>query len=1359
MPRSQRHRWIGTRSHRSSVKDQAIRLERLENRTLLSAAFDVVGITALRADTAYSGVDGSNIGVAVIDTGLYSTHPDLAPNFAAWYDAVRRTSSNAPFDPNGHGSHVAGTAAARNPEIGVATQARLIGIRGLPDDNEAQPSHDTVLESLRWVINNYQTYNIRVINMSLGSPSNLNGNLPSSQYQPFFAELERLGITIVSASGNSYANYAAPGSATPGAYSTLTVANTWEDDGRGDRFGGLSGGYGDRYFAYEQDAAADRFAATSQRSTLGNQVAAPGSTIYSSWNGDQGKLYNTISGTSMASPLVAGMVALMQDAAFTYGGVYLSPAQVRQIIRASADDITDANVSTNGRAEVTFDSQGRAMVGPALNLPETELTYKRVNVYRAIQQVRATVTGQPVPDPNPVADDINNTIATAIELPSLDGTRSYEFVGNIGTDGAVMPGMNDVDVFKIVLESPGIVTFQTAAVMGGTNFDAYLRLFNSAGAQLAFSDDAGGSLYPRLESIRLQPGTYYFGVTSYNNSAYNVVTGAGNTNGQSAGDYNLVVSLSNPDPNGAFQGAVAVDSLGAFFNGLIGADMGLSVGSQDVDFFDVVAPDNGTLIIDIDTTPYRMNNTAVDTFIRVFDGNAVQIAEHDDEMFPDNLDSYLELSVLRGQRLYIAVADYSNRNFNPADPFDRSAAGPGGFYDLYLRFRNGDTNGVLTSAVVGTIGTPIAAVIGSDGGPTIGFDGAKDVDFYRLTASSTGLLDVSAVSMDNSLSAVVSLWTYNTTTGEATRIPDGSGSAARHIFRVTSGQTYYIAVTGVGNNDFNWFAPWDGSGGDTGSYVLNTAMRSLSDLASLADNAVAGATPTTLVLGQAIDAAIGRDGSLIQDATDIDLYRFVPSTSGRYQFRTDAAAAADAGNQMADTFLRIFDAAGNEIAFNDDAYIGTTGSFARVNLTGGQTYYIGVSGASATPRGYNPISGAGAAAGSSGLYILTGSVATELRAAANGTGTPIAGAVAGSARDQFTHTFAGVNRDGDPVLFQQIPGLSWRAVDLQAATNSPQITSNVVTWVDRKDGLTYAAANSAGGLLLFTNRAGQWTLRNLSTEMTGVGTITSEVSAFTETTGIVNIAGLNAQGQLLLFTQSGTGSSGAYAWAFANLTTRDLVPQGQSMPAFVGGRITSYVTSWNGLNIAGLTAAGEIHTVWWAPGLSLWQTTNLSAVTGAGQLSGGLTVYLTPWGGINLAGINSQGKASVTWWVPGFGGDWRNNNLTDETGGPTLDPNSITSYVTAWGALNIAGLNAQGKVVIYWWVPGFERWAISSISDEVPGSVLPAGGGRLTGVTGDGFDGTLNILGAAPDGDIVRYWWRPGGAWQQDNLSEIAVPA
>src|SRR3954452_23304565 len=64
-------------------------IECLELRQLLSAAADVTGLTALRADANFPGVDGSGIGVAVIDTGTFASHPDLVNNFDVFFDATR----------------------------------------------------------------------------------------------------------------------------------------------------------------------------------------------------------------------------------------------------------------------------------------------------------------------------------------------------------------------------------------------------------------------------------------------------------------------------------------------------------------------------------------------------------------------------------------------------------------------------------------------------------------------------------------------------------------------------------------------------------------------------------------------------------------------------------------------------------------------------------------------------------------------------------------------------------------------------------------------------------------------------------------------------------------------------------------------------------------------------------------------------------------------------------------------------------------------------------------------------------------------------------------------------------------------
>ncbi|MBO1348812.1 MAG: hypothetical protein EBE86_016135 [Hormoscilla sp. GUM202] len=87
--------------------------------------------------------------------------------------------------------------------------------------------------------------------------------------------------------------------------------------------------------------------------------------------------------------------------------------------------------------------------------------------------------------------------------------------------------------------------------------------------------------------------------------------------------------------------------------------------------------------------------------------------------------------------------------------------------------------------------------------------------------------------------------------------------------------------------------------------------------------------------------------------------------------RTSTNLLISPENPSADTFLRVFDAEGNEIAFNDDENNGTRGSYLQVAVTGGTEYIIGVNGSNPGARNYDPITGAGAAAGSMGDYLLS----------------------------------------------------------------------------------------------------------------------------------------------------------------------------------------------------------------------------------------------------------------------------------------------------------------------------------------------------------------------------------------------------
>jgi hypothetical protein len=101
-------------------------------------------------------------------------------------------------------------------------------------------------------------------------------------------------------------------------------------------------------------------------------------------------------------------------------------------------------------------------------------------------------------------------------------------------------------------------------------------------------------------------------------------------------------------------------------------------------------------------------------------------------------------------------------------------------------------------------------------------------------------------------------------------------------------------------------------------------------------------------------------------ASDVDVYVFQPSVSQTVDIR-----AGNPGEGKVDAFLRVFDSAGNQLASNDNASIRTTDSFVRLTVQAGQTYYIGVNGAGPGSSAYNPLTGAGAVAGSTGTYTLT----------------------------------------------------------------------------------------------------------------------------------------------------------------------------------------------------------------------------------------------------------------------------------------------------------------------------------------------------------------------------------------------------
>jgi hypothetical protein len=169
-------------------------------------------------------------------------------------------------------------------------------------------------------------------------------------------------------------------------------------------------------------------------------------------------------------------------------------------------------------------------------------------------------------------------------------------------------------------------------------------------------------------------------------------------------------------------------------------------------------------------------------------------------------------------------------------------------------------------------------------------------------------------------------------------------------------------------------------------------------------------------------------------------------------------------------------------------------------------------------------------------------------------------------------------------------------------------------------------------------------------------------------------------------------------WSAVNLTALIHAPG-------LTGDLTSYQPSWGAIHLAGLDARGHAINYWFVPGTTpTWQFSDLTQLFSGPLLSGNLTGYVTGWDGLNLAGVNAQNELVVYWWAPGLQ-DWQTINMTQTFGGPKL-VGQLDAYVTPWGGLNVAGVTEEHKVFTYWWAPGLtddpNRWRVSDISGLVP---------------------------------------------------------
>ncbi|MCC7390382.1 MAG: hypothetical protein IT431_16635 [Phycisphaerales bacterium] len=361
-----------------------------------------------------------------------------------------------------------------------------------------------------------------------------------------------------------------------------------------------------------------------------------------------------------------------------------------------------------------------------------------------------------------------------------------------------------------------------------------------------------------------------------------------------------------------------------------------------------------------------------------------------------------------------------------------------------------------------------------------------------------------------------------------------------------------------------------------------------------------------------------------------------------------------------------------------------------------------------------------------------------------------------------------IDSDGRPLLFDlREESDEWSVVDFEryglpdlAHWAEGELGANPedIESFETSDGRLVAAITTDDGLIAVErDDAGFWRMRNLSTSLTGAENIVSTITVFEDRPGVSYAAGLTEEGDMVTYEYDPDAEDDDDRWSFTNISADHLAPQGEETPVFVGP-IISYVTSWNGLNIAGLAADGSIQAVWSGNGGQQWHASDLSAITGAPAMTSGLTAYLTSWGGINIVGLDGDGKVLATWWVPSFGGVWEIADLTAVAGGPTLTGDSVTSFVAPWGALNIVGLDRFGDVQAYWWTPTTEQWQVANLTASID-DTEPRPETQLQSQANLTHGGELNILGAdATSGDLIRLFFRvDDNEWVVQNVSEDAL--
>ena len=419
--------------------------------------------------------------------------------------------------------------------------------------------------------------------------------------------------------------------------------------------------------------------------------------------------------------------------------------------------------------------------------------------------------------------DTDDSRAEAVSLGAISTTPQV-VDASISTD-------IDVDMYRFTVTTGQVVDFDIDTVQNGPGgLGSYLRLFDSGGNELAFNNDG---MAPGEDSVgfdaylrRTFPasGTFYLGISNFNNIQYDPTTGNGDTAGgqYSIGSYELIVQALPVDTDDSLAEAPSLGAITTTPN-VIDATISTDI---DVNMYRFTVSAGQVVDFDIDTDTNGPGGLG--SYLRLFDSTGQQLAANNDAMAPGEnaigFDAYLRHTFASAGTFYIGVSNFNNIQYDPITGNGDTAGGPYsiGSYELIVQALPVDTDDSLAEAPsLGAVSTT----------PSIADDSIStdiDVDMYRFTVVSGQVVDFNINTPFNGprgLGSYLRLFSaqgvelaFNNDAAAPGESQIGFDSYLRHTFAV--GGTYYVGVSNANNTQYD---PLTGNGDTAGGpYSIGT---------------------------------------------------------------------------------------------------------------------------------------------------------------------------------------------------------------------------------------------------------------------------------------------------------------------------------------------------------------------------------------------------------------------------------------------------------------------------------------------------------------------------------------------------------